>query len=186
MVDLKHISQVRHKARCIFDMAAVEAGIGRVAAQLNQVLVGTNPVVLTALNGGLIFAGQLLPKLKFPLQQDYVHTSRYGLSTQGGELSWISKPQLNLCNRTVLIVDDILDEGVTLQAIEGHCRAAGAAKVLTVVLVQKMLEADKCCFTADFVALQAPNEFLVGFGLDYQGYWRNAPGIFALNEEDAS
>lgn len=185
MVDLDHLQQVRNKAEQLFDMAAVDAAIDNVAEQITQTLAGSNPVVITVMNGGLVFAGKLLPKLDFLLEQDYLQVSRYGNATQGGDLQWLAEPKQDLTNRTVLIVDDILDQGITLQAVTNYCLEAEAKTVMSAVLVEKLRQEKACC-SADFVALQTSDVFLFGCGLDYQSYWRNAPGIFALKGEDVS
>lgn len=159
----------------------VLVAIGRMATEITVRLAGSNPVVLCIMNGGLIFSGQLLPRLRFPLELDYVHATRYGQATWGDELNWIRRPQLNLVGRTVLLLDDILDEGVTLAAIAAYCRGLGAAAVLTAVLVEKLHRRKVIPgMRADFCGLETGDRFLFGYGLDYRGYWRNAPGIFAV------
>ena len=140
--------------------------------------------MLCVMNGGLIFSGQLLPRLVFPLEVEYVHATRYGQETVGGGLNWLVRPAVALQGRTVVLLDDILDEGVTLAAIAGYCREQGAAEVLTAVLVDKLHDRKVSPgFKADFTALETVDRFLFGYGLDYQGFWRNAPGIYALRGE---
>ncbi len=159
--------------------AEVTQGVARVAAAITAALAGANPVVLVVMNGGVVFAGHLLTELRFPLEVDYVHVGRYGHATKGGELRWIAEPHLALAGRTVLIVDDILDEGVTLEAIIGDCRARGAARVLSAVFAFKAL-ARPPRVLADFVALSVPDAFVFGFGMDVDGCWRNLPEIRRL------
>jgi len=122
-----------------------------------------------------------LTKLVFPLEVDYVHATRYGHETTGAHLNWTAKPRLDLQGRTVLLLDDILDEGVTLAAIADYCRQQGAARVLMAVLVEKLhLRKVTPGMRADFSGLEVGDRFLFGYGLDYKGYWRNAPGIYAV------
>jgi hypoxanthine phosphoribosyltransferase len=159
----------------------VQAAIARMAGEITARLADANPVVICIMNGGLIFSGQLLPRLRFPLELDYVHATRYGQATWGDELNWIRRPQLNLVGRTVLLLDDILDEGITLAAITDYCRGMGALEVLTAVLVEKQHRHKVTPgMRADFTGLETEDRFLFGYGLDYRGYWRNAPGIFAV------
>ena len=133
------------------------------------------------MNGGLIFTGQLLTRLLFPLEVDYVHATRYGHETNGAHLHWTVRPQLDLKDRTVLLLDDILDEGVTLAAIADYCRQQGAEKVLMAALVEKLhLRKVTPGMRADFSGIEVGDRFLFGYGLDYKGYWRNAPGIYAV------
>ncbi len=159
----------------------IQAVITRMAREITERLADADPVALCIMNGGLIFSGQLLPRLRFPLELDYVHATRYGRATWGNELNWMVRPTLNLVGRTVLLLDDILDEGVTLAAISGYCRQMGALEVLTAVLVEK-LHSRKVTpgMRADFTGLETGDRFLFGYGLDYKGYWRNAPGIYAV------
>jgi hypoxanthine phosphoribosyltransferase len=138
-------------------------------------------VLLCVMNGGLIFTGQLLTRLVFPLEIDYVHATRYGHETNGATLQWTVRPQLDLKGRTVLLLDDILDEGVTLAAIADYCRQQGAIKVCMAVLVEKLhLRKVSPGMKADFTGIEVGDRFLFGYGLDYKGYWRNAPGIYAV------
>ena len=128
-----------------------------------------------------MFSGQLLTHLNFPLQLDYLHATRYRAETQGGTLDWLVEPSIELKNRHVVILDDILDEGHTLNAIIEFCEQQGAQKVYTAVLLDKQHERKAVeGFKADFEGLKVEDRFVFGFGMDYQGYWRNAPGIYAV------
>ena len=144
-------------------------------------LADTNPLVYTVMNGGLIFAGRLLPRLPFPLEVAYLHATRYGHAIQGTLLDWRVRPTQDLRGRTVLVLDDILDEGHTLNAIIEHLKAEGASTVLSAVLVHKLHERKAYPgMRADFTGLDIADRFLFGCGMDYKGYWRNAPGIYAV------
>lgn len=157
------------------------AAIGRMAGEITSQLQVTNPLLLCVMNGGLIFAGQLLTKLVFPLEVGYIHATRYGHETFGAGLNWIVRPQMALRDRTVLLLDDILDEGITLAGITDYCRQQGANEVLTAVLVDKRHDRKVLPgFRADFTGVETEDRFLFGYGLDYKGYWRNAPGIYAV------
>ena len=106
---------------------------------------------------------------------------RYRQETTGGILEWKLQPESDMKDRTVLIVDDILDEGTTLCAIADYCLAHGAREVLTAVLVDKIHERKaRPGLKADFTGLYVEDRFLFGYGMDYKGYWRNAPGIYAV------
>lgn len=160
--------------------AEVVAAIARIATEMTAELKYADPVLVCCMNGGLIFAGQLLTKLRFPLQVDYVHATRYGSKIKGEALDWKVKPQIELRGRTVVLLDDILDEGVTLAAIAEYCRQQGASKVIMAVLVEKLhLRKVVPGMRADFTGIEVGDRFLFGYGLDYKGYWRNAPGIYA-------
>ncbi len=161
--------------------AEVTEAIGRMALEITTRLKDSRPLVFCIMNGGLVFAGQLLTRLLFPLEAGYIHTTRYGSAIRGAELNWLVRPDQELKCRTVLLLDDILDEGVTLAAISEQCRQQGAAEVLTAVLVHKRHERKVSpSFRADFTGVETEDRFLFGYGLDYRGYWRNAPGIYAV------
>jgi hypoxanthine phosphoribosyltransferase len=132
------------------------------------------------MGGAVYFTGQLLPKLQFPLELDYVQASRYHGGTEGKTLQWIVKPKDNISRRKVLILDDILDEGITLQAIVEQCQLLGASEIKTAVLVEKNLSKTKPIH-ANYVGLTVPNRYVFGCGMDVCGWWRNMPAIYALN-----
>jgi len=169
-------------ADLIHDVDAISAAVNRVAREISTRLAESYPVVLCVLNGGVPFAGHLLTQLSFPLDFDYVHLTRYGSATTGGALSWRAAPSLALLGRTVLIIDDILDEGMTLAAIQERVRQLGAAVCYTAVLAEKMNGRKKAA-QADFVALAVPDRFVFGFGMDVRGAWRNLPAIYAMRGE---
>lgn len=180
-MDNSALWRIFEEADLLASQEEVEVAIDRMAAEITERLHDSRPLVLCVMNGGLIIAGQLLPKLRFPLGIDYVHATRYGDKTDGGGLNWRTMPCEEMKDRTVLLLDDILDEGVTLDALARHCREQGAREVLLAVLVEKLhLRKVRPGMRADFSGLDAGDRFLFGYGLDYKGYWRNAPGIYAV------
>jgi len=180
MTALQEIREVESRADRLYSDEEVQRAIGRVAQAVIATLQDTNPVVLTVLNGGIPFAGQLLTRLPFPLQLDSIQATRYRGGTSGDTVVWLHRPHTPLTGRSVLIVDDILDEGVTLTEIVRYCHDQGAAAVYTAVLVDKQIGRDRPC-SADFVGLQAEDRYLFGYGMDYKTYLRNAAGIFACD-----
>ncbi|MDZ4142112.1 MAG: hypoxanthine-guanine phosphoribosyltransferase [Methylotenera sp.] len=171
--------QLLEQARLIHSSDAVVATIVRLSQEITDSLQDDCPVVVCVMGGGIVFAGQLLTQLNFPLEVDYVHASRYQNKTVGKTLIWQSLPKLDLTNRTVLLVDDILDEGITLLAIKEKCLELGAKNVLSAVLIEKKLPHSKP-IAADFVGLEVPNYYVFGYGMDAYGWWRNLPAIYAL------
>jgi hypoxanthine phosphoribosyltransferase len=149
------------------------------AVQIRATLAEQDPLVLCTMTGGVILAGQLLPRLDFPLQLDYLHATRYRGATQGGELHWIHQPTTPLQGRSVLVLDDILDAGHTLAAILAYCRAAQPQSLHTAVLARKE-GAAQVDLIPDFCGLVLPNRYVFGMGMDYHDYLRNAPGIYAV------
>jgi hypoxanthine phosphoribosyltransferase len=164
---------------------AVERVVARVAREITAVLGEEQPLLLAVMRGAVVFAGQLLPLLHFPLEFDYLDASRYGKATSGGELDWRVDVPAGVKDRTVLVVDDILDEGHTLAAIRRRLLDAGARRVLIAVFADKDLGKTKPV-TADFIGTSLPNRYVFGFGLDVRGLWRNLPAVYALprNELD--
>jgi hypoxanthine phosphoribosyltransferase len=180
---LDEVRQVAEHADLLYSAEAVEASIDHMAEQINLLLQDRNPLVLCAMNGGVVLTGKLLTRLTIPLTFDSLNATRYNNSTTGELINWLQKPAASLKNRTVLIVDDILDEGVTLRAIHDYCLEQGASSVYTAVLLDKLLDHLKP-MQADFVGLQVENRYLFGYGMDYKGYLRNAAGIYACKDID--
>lgn len=174
-------SAIAERAELLVAPADMDRAIARMAEAITARLAGTDPVVLCVLTGGIVAAGLLLPRLSFPLRLDYVHATRYRGGTRGGELIWHYRPSDAIRGEQVLIVDDILDEGVTLDQIARACASDGAAGVHTAVLVAKRRPHQR---EADFVGVEVPDRYLFGYGLDYRSYFRNAPGIFAVADSD--
>lgn len=180
---LAHVREVRARARCLYTMEEVDREIARLATELTARYRDLNPLLLTVMNGGVVIAGRLAPLLDFPLEMDYLHATRYTGRTAGGELQWKVAPSASLLDRHVIILDDILDVGRTLVAIVESCRAQGAASVATCVLVDRRHDRKAVPgLKADFTGLETGDSYLFGCGMDYRGYWRNAPGIFAVEE----
>ncbi len=153
--------------------------VTRVAAEITAALGGQHPLLLTVMRGGVVFAGQLLPLLPFPLDFDYIDVSRYGEAIRGGVLDWRVDVPVTVRDRVVLVVDDILDEGITLAAIRERLLAAGARQVLIAVFADKRLPRNRPV-SADFAGVQVPDRYVFGFGMDVHGLWRNLPGVYAL------
>ena len=162
--------------------ATVSAAVTRLAREITARLADSFPLVLCVMRGAVIFSGQLLPQLRFPLELDYVEATRYGAATRGGEISWRMAPAMAVTGRTVLVLDDILDEGLTLAAIRDKLIDMGAGRVLIAVLSEKDTGRAKPV-TADFTGVMLPNRYVFGCGLDAKGLWRNLPDIYALKEE---
>ena len=145
--------QVFREARLLYSTAEVEAAIDNMARAITDELRDKNPVVLCLMIGAVIVVGKLLPKLHFPLQLEYVHATRYLGTTTGGNMQWVRSPSVSLQDRTVLIIDDILDEGVTLTTIIEECKKLQAARIYTAVLADKQIKKPRALEKADFTGL---------------------------------
>lgn len=179
MTDITNAWATLNSAECIYTAAEVSAAVSILASAIQQDYADRNPLVITVMNGGMVFAGQLLPMLRFPLECDYLHASRYGRALQGNELAWIAMPQADINNRHIILLDDILDEGHTLAAIKQKLLEMGAASVSCAVLTNKHIDKEKP-ITADYIGLNLPNRYVFGCGMDVAGAWRNLPAIYAL------
>lgn len=180
-LDLEEIIRAREEADCLAGAAEVDSALDRMACAITERLHDANPLIYVVMNGGLILAGHLLPRLPFPLEVAYLHATRYGEAVEGHRLDWRVRPTQDPGGRTVLVLDDILDEGHTLLAILEHLKSEGAAAILSAVLTHKCHDRKaRPGMRADFTGLDVADRFLFGYGMDYKGYWRNAPGIFAV------
>jgi hypoxanthine phosphoribosyltransferase len=181
------IKDVYEHSTCLYTTNEVEAALDRMAIKINDALKDKNPVILCVMVGGLVPLGNLLPRLNFPLEVDYIHATRYSGEITGGEVHWKVRPSINLKNRVVLIVDDILDGGITLAAIMEEIEAIGASEVYSAVLVDKYCKrVENGLKNADFVGLEVEDHYIFGYGMDYNEYLRNAPGIFVVDPEHES
>ena len=171
----------------IFDQKAVQTAVTRMAGELNERFDHPEnqefPLVLGVMGGAVVFTGNLLPQLTFPLEFDYIHVSRYGDEDKGGAVVWKVIPRSNVVGRTVIVLDDILDEGETLAHVKQRLLDMGASEVILAVFCDKAIGKAKPV-TADIVGITIPNRFVVGYGMDAYGYWRNLPGLWAINTDD--
>ncbi len=177
--------QVLQQADLLHAPRDVDAAIARLAKAIEADLADRDPMLVCVMTGGVVPFGLLLPRLTFPFQIDYVHATRYGKKLQGGQLQWLSGPHQPVKGRVVLLIDDILDEGTTLAGIEARYRAEGATDVYKAVLVLKN-RTRPVNIKADYVGLEVPDRYVFGYGMDYKGYLRNAPGIYAEAEGNGS
>lgn len=164
----------------IYSEAEVVSAVERLASEITHALSESNPIVMSVMGGAVVFTGQLLPQLNFPLEFDYVQANRYH-GTRGQNLVWRVEPSDRVKGRVILLLDDILDEGITLAEIKAKCLAMGADQVFIAVLSEKILDQDKP-IRADFVGLELPNRYVFGCGMDVGGWWRNLPCIRALKD----
>jgi hypoxanthine phosphoribosyltransferase len=178
--ELTQLQEVRRSARVLYSAREIESAIAKMAAAAAPVLIDQNPVVLPVLLGGLFTAVRLCAYFDFPYELDRLEAGRYGHSESGGEVEWRVLPALQLQKRTVLVVDDVLDRGVTLAAVHSMLERVGVAAIYTAVLVDKQTVPPLPRPTVDFVGVQAGSEYLFGCGMDYRGYWRGLPELLAV------
>jgi hypoxanthine phosphoribosyltransferase len=171
------------RSDCLVPEREVEAALGRMALAIDERVGGKDPIVLCVMTGGIVATGLLLPRLDFRLRLDYVHATRYRGETSGGRIEWRHRPAEAVRGEHVLVVDDIFDEGLTMEAIVAACNEDGAESVVSAVLVEKERER-QCAYRPDIVGLRVPDRYVMGFGLDYKSYFRNASSILAASDQD--
>jgi hypoxanthine phosphoribosyltransferase len=184
-VSPQQAQQVLEQAELIYSAAQISVALDQLAAQISHAVAdyanADQPViVISIMNGGLILSGHLLTRLNFPLQVDFIHATRYRNQTQGGELEWKVEPHQSIKGRNLIILDDILDEGYTLDAIIRYCEQQGADNIISAVLVEKKHDRRTPNVRCNFIGLQVEDRYVFGFGMDYKGYHRNLNGIYAL------
>ena len=179
MPDLKQAWAFLENSDVVAGAEEVQAAVRRIASEIEARLSNAFPMVLPVMGGAVFFAGQLLPHLRFPMDFDYIHASRYGGATRGAGVDWKVSPPGLVQGRTVLVLDDILDHGETMNAIRTRLLELGAKDFFCAVLVEKRLNMKKP-IAADFVGLTIPDRFVFGCGMDAKGYWRNLPEIRAM------
>lgn len=174
---------VKKNSTVIYQSADIELALTKMAEKINVDYRNKKPIFIVILNGGLIFSGQLLPKINVLSEIDYCHATRYQGSTRGAELVWKAEPATDLTDRDVVLLDDILDEGITLKLIEDYCYYKNAKSVKTAVLVEK--DHQRKAYSnqaADYCELSVPDKYVFGFGMDYSHFLRNSAEIYQLND----
>jgi hypoxanthine phosphoribosyltransferase len=165
-------------AREVRSAAAMQAALDRIAAQISAKLGDSNPVFVAVMHGGVFAAVELSRRVTFPHEFDYVHLTRYKGALEGGEIDWIVRPRESLRGRAVLVVDDILDHGLTLAALLAELKALGVAALYSAVLVSKPKRRVGRRVEVDFIGTTIDEAYVFGCGMDYKGYWRGLPGLF--------
>jgi len=177
------VFKTQRDTELVHSASAVDAALDSMAQRITSLLSHAEPLLLCVLTGGIVPCGRLLPRLSFPLDLDYVHATRYQGGTSGHALEWRAWPATPLRERMVLLVDDIFDEGVTLAGIAQRCRAEGVRQVFSAVLALKRHDRNKTGMRPDVVGLEVPDRYVFGCGMDYRGYLRNLPAIYAAPAE---
>jgi hypoxanthine phosphoribosyltransferase len=170
----------RRGARRIASAREIARALQRMADAITADLAGTNPVVLAVMHGGAFAAVELCRRFRFPYELDFVHVTRYARGTRGGEIEWRVRPSAELTGRTVLVVDDVLDRGHTLRALGAELKKVGVARQRTAVLVVKNVPNARGRPKVDYRGVEVDDVYLFGCGMDYRGYWRGLPALYAL------
>jgi len=181
---LAQLNQIKDDAILLHDANVIDQSLEKLAKSITHDYADKQPVFLVVMNGGLVFAGNLLPKLNFPAQLDYCHATRYRGEISGGEIEWKTTSNIDLNGRHVVIIDDILDEGYTLQAVIQDCINKNVASVKTCILIEKLHDRKAVKnMRPDYCELTTPDQYVFGFGMDCNHYWRNCDSIYILNSD---
>lgn len=178
----QEIEKTLRNSECLISSIEVSAAYERLAAQLNLHYAGLNPIVMVVMNGGLIPAGQLLTHLTFYHRMHYIHATRYRDNEGTNELEWKYKPDVSLAGEHVLLIDDIFDEGITLKAVVQELSKENPASIDSCVLLNKRHDRKVADFEVDFVGIEVADRYVYGCGMDFHGYLRHLPGIYAIKE----
>lgn len=176
---LNDLNEILNDADCLVDEGTLNLALDKMAAQITADLADKLPLVLCVMNGGLVPTAALIERLNFPLELDYIHATRYGMETEGAALNWLSYPQSSLKNRHILVIDDIFDQGHTLQAIIKWLEQQGTSSVHSATVINKLHDR-KTDIVPDYIGTDVADRFLFGYGMDYKGYFRNLKGIYAI------
>ena len=179
----QEIEKTLRNSECLISSIEVAAADERLAAQLNLHYAGLNPIVMVVMNGGLIPAGQLLTHLTFYHRMHYIHASRYRDNEGTNELDWKFKPDVSIAGEHVLLIDDIFDEGITLKTIVEELGKENPLSIESCVLLNKEHDRKVADFDVDFVGINVADRYVYGCGMDFHGYLRHLPGIYAIKED---
>ena len=185
MTDINSAAQealtVLKNAKVIYTEQEVNGALEGIAKKINQDYEASVPLILCVMNGGLFTTAKLVNNLKIPVNMDYIHATRYENGTEGKALKWLATPNTSLENRDVILVDDILDEGVTLSCLKDYCMRNGANSVKAALLIKK--QHDRCINPelGDYIGIEVPDKYVFGCGMDFKGFFRNLPVIYAAD-----
>ena len=182
-MQIEQALDIHQQAQQLYSQDAVDQAIQSLAKQLSPRFEQEFPLLMCVMNGGLYLTGQLMRYWEFPMTIDYVHATRYRLSTLGRDVLWKAYPQNSLKDRHVIIVDDIFDQGYTLQDVRNYCMKQGARKCTSLFLIRKSHDRKRADIEADHVALECDDLYVYGSGMDFHSHFRNLPGVFGISHE---
>lgn len=170
-----HIKDLEFKK--FIDKSKVQEQIGSLAGQINIDYKDKSPVFLPVLNGSFMFAADLIRKIEVPCKVSFVKVSSYVGTASSGQLKTLIGLEESLFNQDIIILEDIVDSGLTLQKIVEELKGLGTKSVEVVALLRKQLAREKSV-EVKYIGFEIENEFVLGYGLDYDGYGRNLEDIY--------
>lgn len=157
----------------------IQETIAKMAADLDRDMYGKTPLFLAVLNGSFIFAADLFKQIKMPSRISFVKIASYMGTGSSGKVDQLIGLQETITGQHVIILEDIIDSGLTVNKLLDYLQAMQPASVRIAALLYKP-EAFKANFKIDYIGMEIPNNFVVGYGLDYNGYGRNSKDIYTL------
>lgn len=168
--------------RVLISEKQIAGRVREMAIQIEKDFWKRELVVVSLLNGTVMFQADLIRHLSLPLRLDFIGVSSYGVGTESGDLVFTKELRLDVRNRDVLLVDDILDTGKTLHRVLAKMRALKPRRIKTCVLLDKISRRVESV-TADYIGFQIPDFFVVGYGLDFAERYRNLPFVGVLHPQ---
>ena len=166
-----------------YDEHKMQEVVSAVAEQINKDLDGQDPLFLCVLNGAFMFASDLMKRVSIPLNISFVKLASYSGMQSTGKMKELIGLNEDISGRVVVIVEDVVDTGMTIESLKKQIEERGAKKVLVATLLFKPGSCKIAGWRPDYVGIDIPNDFIVGYGLDYDGYGRNIPEIMTLIKE---
>ena len=163
------------------DFEVIDAAIGKIAQRMNKELIEASPIFLSVLNGAFMFSADLFKKLDFPCQISFVKLASYSGTSSTKNIRQLIGIDEDVAGRTVVVIEDIIDSGLTMERILSQLKMVGAADIKIATLLYKP-EAFQGSFHIDYIGMEISNDFIVGYGLDYDGQGRNLKDIYKIAE----
>jgi len=178
----QQLQEVKDNSDLVFSASQIKTAIEKMGLVLELKIANKNAILLCVMNGGITTTADLLRCMDCDVRFDYLQVARYRDKTVGGSLHWLKEPQLSLEDQTVVLVDDIYDEGFTMEELVSYCKKHGAREVITAVLLLKRKSTPQVDLKPDIYGLEVNDRYVYGYGMDYKGYLRNVPAIYAISE----
>lgn len=169
------------KFRISIPSGEIQQSVSKVALKMNKDLKGKNPLFVVILNGAFIFASDLIRQIKVDCQISFLKMASYHGTSSTGKIRDLIGIDEDLKNRHIVIIEDIVDTGLTLEHIINILKKHSPADIKIATLLFKP-DAYKKKIKIDYIGMEIPNDFIVGYGLDYNGYARNTKDIYVLDE----
>ena len=182
----KEIIVIKDKAfRLFISKEEIDSVVSEIAVSVNRDYQGKNPVMIGVLNGAFIFASDLLRKLEIPCEITFAKYASYHGTYTSGEIRTLIGLNKDIKGRDVLIIEDIIDTGLTMAKMLSEIESLCPASVRIACFCFKP-DAFRESYKIDYIGMRIPNLFIVGYGLDYDGYGRNLPEIYQIVQESNS